>query len=157
MKTFLFAFFASLSVFSSAIYAEDVDYNGVVYDTETVAKLITVITTTSPIKSMPEPKHLYPSQQSLFRIPAFALCKKIIVFDGFRDGQMHLEETYNQYKRNIVHLTKTDPYFSNTELVFCSEWKHLTGAIYEAMKHVTTPFVFINQHDLEIIKDFDLN
>ncbi len=154
MKKVFLALCVSLG---SASIAENITYNGVTYDTAAVAKLITVITSTSPVQSIPDPKHLYPAQRSLFQIPAFALCKKIIVFDGIRQEQMHLKERYDQYKNNLLALTKTDPYFSNTELVFCSRWRHLTGALHEAMQHVTTPFVYINQHDLQITQEFDLN
>lgn len=157
MKQKLFTFWIGLLLFSSSAKAESIIHNGIIYDTETVAKLITVITSTSPVQSMPDPKHLYPSQQSLFQIPVFALCKKIIVFDGIRSEQAHLKARYDQYKKNIEFLSQTDPYFSNTELVFCPEWRHLTGALHEAMKHVTTPFVYIHQHDLQIIQPFDLN
>ena len=143
--------------FISVADGEAITHNGIIYDTETVAELITVITSTSPVQSMPSPKHLYPSQQSLFQIPAFARCKKIIVFDGIRQEQMHLKSKYDEYKKNIANLTQTDPNFSNTQLVFCNEWKHLTGSLYEAMKHVSTPFVYIHQHDLQIVQDFDLN
>ena len=146
-----------LALFSCCLDAQPITWDGVVYDTETVAKLITVITSTSPVKSIPTTNHLYPCQASLFCIPAFALCKKIIVFDGVRQQQAELGPMYEKYKENVLALTKTDPYFSNTELVFCPEWCHLTGSIHEAMKHVTTPFVYIHQHDLQIVQDFDLN
>ncbi len=128
-----------------------------VYDDESVANLITVITTTNPIPSIPDTKHLYLSQTSIFRIPAFAKCKKIIVFDGIQKGYESRNEEYEKYKQNVIHLTKTDPLFANTKLVFCSSWVHIASAIKEALKHVTTPYLFIHQHDFVLQKDFDLN
>jgi hypothetical protein len=158
MKNYLILFLVAAGLpFGSLVAYDPVTWNGVIYDAGTVSELITVITSTSPVQSIPTTEHLYPSQASLYRIPAFALCKKIIVFDGVRENQGALRSLYEKYKENVAELTKTDPYFSNTELVFCSEWRHLTGAIHEAMKRVTTPFVYIHQHDLQITQDFDLN
>lgn len=127
------------------------------YDDDAIAEMITVITATSPTYSIPNTTHLYPAQVSLFQVPALAKAKKIIVFDGIPPGQEHLKFAYDKYKQNIQNLTETDHYFANTELVFCEEWGHLSGAISEAIKHVKTPFVFMHQHDLILKKKFDLN
>lgn len=124
-------------------------------DNEAVANLITVITSTNPISSHPNTKYLHTVQRSLFRVPALRLCKKIIVFDGVKESNQ--EESYSAYKERVIELTKSDPYFANTELVFCPEWRHLTGALKLAMERVTTPFVLIHQHDLVLKKSFDLN
>lgn len=133
------------------------ELNDVIYDDDQVAQLITVITATSPTMSMPNTTHLYPAQVSLHRIGALAKAKKIIAFDAIPPGEEHLEVAYNNYKHNVQKLTETDYYFANTELVFCENWGHLSGTIEEALKHVTTPFVFMHQHDLILKKSFDLN
>ena len=145
----------ALSIFP--LGADPIFWNGTLYDDETVARLITVITTTNPIPSIPSLKHIYFSQKSLFLIPAFALCKKIIVFDGIQPEFEDRKEDYEKYKRKIAHLTQADPNFSNTELVFCDRWVHLSGAIREALAHVDTPYIFIHQHDMVLVKRFDLN
>jgi len=132
-------------------------WNGKLYNDQTVSEMITVITTTNPIPSIPSTKHIYPTQKSLFRIPAIALCKKIIVFDGIQPGFEDRAADYEQYKQEIITLTKTDPYFANTELIFCEKWVHLAGAVREAMAHVTTPYIFIHQHDFVLMNDFELN
>lgn len=135
----------------------DLVLNNKVYNDKTVANLITVITTTNPIPSIPTTKIIYPSQKSLFQVPALRLCKKIIVFDGIQPEFVSRREDYEEYKQNVLNLTKTDPYFENTQLVECSSWANLSGAIEEALKHVTTPFIFIHQHDFLLLKNFDLN
>lgn len=150
--TLLSLLWGSLPLMASQIY-----WNGKVYDDATVAEMITVITTTNPVRSIPRSKHLYPAQKSLFLVPAFAFCKKIIVFDGIQPGFEDRVEDYERYKENIRALTKSDPYFSNTELIFCEKWVHLAGAVKEAMKRVTTPYVFLHQHDFVLQKPFDLN
>jgi len=154
MRTFsLFAFLALWNIATAEISLYDEE----LYDDDTVAEMITVITATSPVLSIPNTTHLYPSQVSLHRIPALAKAKKIIVFDGLQPGQEHLKYAYDAYKKTVRDLTRSDHYFMGTELVFCSEWGHLSGAIAEALEHVTTPYVFMHQHDLVIEKKFDLN
>ncbi len=147
----------ALAIISSHIFASHIPYDKDYYTDDTVAQLLTVITATSPVLSIPATTHIYPAQVSLHRIPALAKAKKIIVFDAIPEANKHLEAAYTRYKKNIQELTETDYYFKNTELLSCTEWGHLSGAIKEALKHVTTPFVFMHQHDLVLEKSFDLN
>jgi hypothetical protein len=106
---------------------------------------------------MPSTKYLYAAQKSLSQVRSLAKCRKIIVFDGLKEDQKSLSQRYEEYKKNIEQLVRTDPYFSNTKLVFCERWEHLSGAIRKAIAHVETPFLFIHQHDLLLLKEFDLN
>lgn len=124
---------------------------------DVASKLITVMTSTSPIPSHPSTKLLYEAQESLMRIPALKKSKKIIVFDEIKPGNEHLKEKYEQYKKNVIELTKTDPVFANTELVFSNSWNHLSGSVKNGMQSVRTPFVLMHQHDLVLKKWFDLN
>ncbi len=141
----------------TSVFAYDIEWNGKIYDDETVAQLITVITTTNPILSIPSVKHLYPAQVALFQIPAFTRCKKMIVFDGLQPWWEHRRLDYDQYKRNVAALCETDPYFANTQLIFCDRWEHLSGAVRRALRDVTTPYVYLHQHDFVLKKPFDLN
>lgn len=131
--------------------------NNMIYNDETVSELITVVLSTNPIPSIPETNYIYEALSSLYRIPALAKCKKIIVFDGIQPSYEERAEDYRKYKTKIRELVETDSYFSNTELVYLEKWSHLAGSIREALKHVTTPFVFFHQHDLVLKKNFDLN
>lgn len=140
-----------------SLRANPITYGGRVFTDEEVAKLVTVITSTNPIPSIPETSHLYQAQASLSIVSTLRLCKKIIVFDGVPEHKKAMASRYEEYKQNVIRLTETDPYFANTELVFCEQWRHLSGAITNALAHVTTPFVLIHQHDLVIRKPFDLN
>lgn len=120
------------------------------------SELITVITTTHPICSVPSDEHLYLAQASLFINPVLAKSKKIIVFDGVAPGFKDRSMNYELYKQQIKHLQKTDPFFENTELIFCKQWVQLSGTIRQALKYVTTPFVFIHQHDMCFTKKFNI-
>lgn len=127
------------------------------YDDDAVADLITVIVTTNPIPSIPKTDYVYDTVASLYRVPALAKCKKIIVFDGIQPSYLPRESDYNEYKANVVKLVESDTYFSNVELIFLDRWSHLVGAMTEVLKHVTTPFIFVQQHDILLQKDVDMN
>ncbi len=120
-----------------------------------LADKITIITNTSVMPSNPSTKLLETTQKSLSVIPGFSECHRIIVFDGLHIKQKCFEQQYEQYKKNVIELTKTHPDFANTSLVFCKEHKHLALALKEGMKLVKTPFVFVHQHDFEIRKPVD--
>jgi len=107
-RTFLLLFILSLSIF---LQANEYIVNEKEYNNNTVADLITIITTTNPTPSMPSTKCLRDTQKSLFRIPAFQLCKKIIVFDGIQPGYESRVDDYEQYKKNVTELTINDPLF----------------------------------------------
>lgn len=114
-------------------------------------ELITVICTTNPIPTIPSAHILNESMRSLEKIPALGGCKKIIVFDGIQPGFEERQADYDAYKENVAKLG-----YENTELIFCEKWVHLAGAIEKALEHVTTPFVFIHQHDFVLQKPFAL-
>lgn len=126
-------------------------------DDHKAAELITVITTTHPICTVPSDEYLYLAQASLFINSTLAKSKKIIVFDGIAPGFKDRRSNYDLYKKKIKNLQKTDPIFANTKLLFCKEWIQLSGTIRLALKQVTTPFVFIHQHDMCFTKKFNLN
>lgn len=131
--------------------------NAVRLDDHQVAELVTVITSTSPIATLPTLKHLYPAQTSLFKVAALAKCHKIIVFDGVAPMHEGRNKAYEVYKGRVARLTQEDPLFSNTELVYCDDWLHLSGSLKEALAYTKTPFVFIHQHDDILTKAFDMN
>lgn len=157
LQTALLAIIPFLVLLTNSASACYTEFDSLEYSDEHVAELITVITATSPVLCIPNTTHIYPSQVSLHRNSTLARAKKIIVFDGVAPGEEYLEAAYNKYKQNIQDLVATDPYFANTELVFCSQWGHLSGSIQEALEHVTTPFIFMHQHDLVLKKDFNIN
>ena len=126
------------------------------FSSDSLANKLTLITSTSAIPSNPSTQMLEITQKSLNRIPEFKDCPRIIVFDGVPGHLVKRKEPYEIYKKNVIELTKTDPDFANTKLIFCQEHKHLALALKEAMEHVTTPFVFVHQHDFKIIKPIDV-
>lgn len=153
----LIPFLFFLLSFSEYSQARDYFVNGQLINDDRVAELITVITSTSPTTSIPSVKMLMEAQTSLYKIPAFRKCKKIIVFDGIRPNYADRTKDYENYKLNVQILAYSNTIFSNTELAFCDSWVHLSGTLREALKWVTTPYIFVYQHDDKLIREFDLN
>jgi hypothetical protein len=113
---------------------------------------ITFITTTSVIPSHPSTSMLEISLKSFFQISGFEKIPKIIVFD-----EISKDKRYDEYKKRVIKLLKTNPHFKNTMLIFLNEHHHITGAIRVALKYVKTKYLFIHQHDFQLIKPFDLD
>ena len=122
---------------------------------ESLADKLTIITTTSPIPSNPSTVMLEKTQASLSNLCGAEECKRIIVFDGVDPKKAEIAKFYPEYKENVEKLVSTHQVFKNTELVFCNDHLHLTGAIKTAMEKVTMPFVFIHQHDFAIRRKVD--
>ena len=127
-----------------------------VFCVDCLADKLTIITTTSPIPSNPDPTILIRSLDSFMTVPGFKECPKIIVFDGIPNYNMYLKDDYEQYKENVQILTETHPSFHNTKLVFCAEHRHLAHSLKEAVKHVKTPYIFVHQHDFKLVKPIDV-
>jgi len=125
-------------------------------DEKNLSSKLTIITTTSPIPSNPSTEILEKTQQSLFKTPALKECKKIIVFDGVPLEQKYRTIAYELYIKNVEKLVNENPYFANTILVVNQEFKHLANSLREAFKFVTTPYVFVHQHDFLLVREFDV-
>jgi len=118
---------------------------------------ITVICTTNPIPSIPSTKILEQTMRSLDQNAALRSCKKIIVFDGIQPGYEGRREDYEKYKENVANLCLSSPYFQNTELIFCTNWVHLAGAIDTALQSVTTRYsrkLWMKEKEERILKKF---
>lgn len=117
---------------------------------------VTLITTISPCPSYPRTIFLEMSQYSFMRnIPNFEAMPKIIVCDGIRNPAD--APAYEEFKARLQKLAASHPHFQNTKLIFCTEFKCLVGAVKEALKTVTTEYVFLHQDDFELVKPLDLD
>jgi len=140
-----------VGIFSSSAQLENLSE-----EEKVLCEKLTIITTTSPIPSHPSTEMLERTQKSLFIVPAFRGCKKIIVFDGIPSFQKGWLENYEGYKQGVMRLLEENPYFQNTTLLMLDQYYHLALSLREAMRLVDTPFVFVHQHDFELIKSFDI-
>jgi len=113
---------------------------------------ITTVIATSPIPSMPEFNHLKTTINSLNLVPKLAQSRILVVFDFPKANQEILE--YNEYKNNVVKFYKKN---SNIKFLHLEEWGHLSGVMEIAVRNIETPFIFVQQHDLPLIREFDLD
>lgn len=135
-------------------------------DDKYLADRLTIITTTSPIKSNPSTGIIEASMESLYRLHDLRPCRKIIVFDGVdkkneiycRKDVKKIQADYQLYKENIIALTQdpSKPHFHNTKLLFLEEFSHQARALEKAMELVETPYIYSHQHDIVIIRPFDI-
>jgi len=130
--------------------------------------MLTIVTTTSPIKTNPSTDLIEKSIQSLYNVKAFIDCKKIIVFDNVEEEDLsfypnynktlsEIKQDYGEFKKNIENLVKNSPYFKDTKLLFLDSRKGQAWALEEAFKLVDTKYVFLHQHDFVFLEDFDVN
>lgn len=120
-----------------------------------VSSRLTIITLTSPASSNPRTFLLQLTQYSLYKnIPNFFEIPKIIVFDGAKNPLD--EPNYNAFKGKVKELAEFHPHFQNTEIVFCKEHGHYSGALREALRHTKTEYAYIHQEDLELLQPLDL-
>jgi hypothetical protein len=135
-------------------------------DVNYLADRLTIITTTSPIKSNPSTAIIEASMESLFCLEELRSCRKIIVFDGVdkeneaycRKDITKIQADYQQYKENLIALIQdySKPHFQNTTLLFLEDFSHQAWALQEAIELVKTPYIYSHQHDIVITRPFDV-
>ncbi|GEM_PF-659299 len=113
---------------------------------------ITTTIATSPVLSRPSIGHIQRTIESLRLVPELYSSPILIAFDAPRDGRV--DAAYEGYKFNIWKFVQGRP---NVDLMFAPEWGHLAGIMELVMERVTTPFVFVQQHDLPLIRAFQLD
>ena len=113
---------------------------------------ITTIISTSPVPSMPEFYHLKTTIDSLNLVPKLAQSDILVVFDFPSDIQEIVK--YNEYKNNVVEFYNK---YSNIKFLHLEEWGHLSGVMEMAVRYVETPYIFVQQHDLPLIREFELD
>ena len=145
---------------------------------QSLRELLTIIVTTSPIKSNPSTNII----QGCFNTFPMAgvefayQCPKIIICDGCRISEdlnvvvtkQHANakqslrngiatktqaENYEEYKSALHRLCDSDPIFQNTKIIELSERHGYGFALRHAIAHhVQTPYVCVIQHDRTFMK-----
>ena len=132
-----------------------------------MANLLTVVVTSSPVRSNPSTRMLLECLASLDRHGGFARCRKVIMCDGFKVrkrsqpkvGVVTDEEAgrYTDFVRRLAHLCRTHHAFHRTRVVRLARRQGSAYAIREAVQaHVRTPFVIIVPHDCVIARPLAL-
>jgi len=143
-----------------------------------VGDLLTIIVSTSPAEHHCDTKVLLRVLQSLQDNEALAPCRKLVVFDAMpseadhrtaaEEGELvetgkrwvpqesqRLAEKYLRYQSAVEEAVRSgDPAMARAEILAMPRWGHLVGTVRHALERVTTPFVFLHQHDLLLSEDF---
>ena len=133
-----------------------------------VERLITVVVTSSPIRSNPSTRMLRECLASLDRNGGLSRCRRVIMCDGFKarkrsqrkQGVVTDEEAelYRAYVSNVARLCREHSAFRRTRVVRLARRQGSAYAIREAVAaHVTTPLVLIVPHDCLIARPVRLD
>lgn len=132
-----------------------------------VEELLTVVITSSPVRSNPSTRMLQECMASLNRNGGLARCRKVIMCDGFKVRQRSQRKLgvvtdeeavlYREYVHRVVCLCRTHPDFRRARLVRLARRQGSAYAIREAIGgHVSTPLVLVVPHDCVIARPLQL-
>lgn len=133
-----------------------------------VEALVTVVITSSPVRSNPSTRMLMECLASLDRHGDLSACKKVIMCDGFKvrsrsqlkQGVCTDEEAvlYRAFVHKVASLCREHPAFKRTRVVRLARRQGSAYAIREALEaHVRTPLVIIVPHDCVIARPVRLD
>lgn len=113
---------------------------------------ITTIITTSPVPSMPRFPHLDNTLKSLKFVRELNDSPIVVVLDAPRpECDLPL---YKAYRHNIQRYCSRQ---ENIDLICLNDWGHLSGALKAGIDASLTRFIFVQQHDLPLVRTFDLD
>ena len=127
---------------------------------------LTIVITTSPIKSNPSTDLLERVFKSFKKVNHLTDCPKIIVCDGYKIGDVHKYKSgvitgesaakYQEYIAKLKSLILKNT-FSNTELIVRNKRCGFASNIEFSLDHVKTKYIFVYQHDWTIEKPVDIS
>ena len=125
--------------------------------------LLTVVVTSSPVRSNPSTRMLLECLASLDVHGGLGRCRKLIMCDGFKVRQRSQRKVgivtdeeaclYRTFVQRVASLCREHDAFKRTRVVRLARRQGSAYAIREAIgAHVTTPFVLIVPHDCLIAR-----
>lgn len=132
-----------------------------------LSSLCTIITTTSPTPSNPSTELIAETMRCMrVEAPELLECRNILVCDGYKIGAVSkfrcgivTEERAEAYETYIASVkkhaeAKVFPEWEHVEVLTLEERQGFGFAVKAALEHVTTPWVFILQHDRTFMRPF---
>lgn len=144
-----------LCILTSVLQATTYQFKKQKFSDEDVSKLVTLITCVTPDLSKDGREKFYNSQASLYGLSEYTQCKRILLFKDPAPDSIQ-EVGYEEYMKEIRNLTYYDPVFRGVDMIVSPPKQNVSGLIEEAMKSVTTPFIFVHFSEWEFTKPFDL-
>lgn len=112
---------------------------------------ITVLITTSPSQKHPDTAILEETIKSVRdRLPEAEI---LIVADGIRKEQEHLQSAYGQYLHHVAWLCNVQ--WERAALFCMPSHHHQALSTKAAMKHVNTPYILFMEHDTPLQGEFN--
>ena len=130
-----------------------------------IAEVVTVIVTTSPSRSDPEPGMLLSTLASL-ELAGLSDCRILLVADKFsvgvprkggrRCGRLPADRIEAYEERNDAVMLWAKKHLERMEILVLDSWHGFALAVKRALGRVATPLVAVVQHDLEWRRPVDL-
>ena len=148
--------------------AEGREVRGTTTPSSGIESLVTVVVTSSPVRSNPSTRMLLECLASLDLHGGLAPCRKLIMCDGFKvrkrsqrkQGVVTDEEAvlYRAFVANVARLCREQAAFRRTRVVRLARRQGSAYAIREAIAgHVCTPLVLIVPHDCIIARPVSID
>jgi len=138
---------------------------------EPVERILTIILTTSPVRSNPSTDMIEKVLESLELVEDIQNCRIIFVFDGYKirdDSKItsascrsgiisnSMIPLYEQYIENIRILIQSQDKYSNSHMLILEERHGFGYAVKKGLELVDTEFVMVVQHDRTFQKPFSM-
>lgn len=115
--------------------------NGITLCEKCLKDLVTVLVSTSPIKSHPDTSIIEKTVESIRKkLPENEI---FIMIDGIRNEQEYLRENYQEYIRRLLWLCNHK--WSNVLPIVFPEFRHQQGITKETIKMVNTPTILLKK------------
>ncbi|GJL81588.1 MAG: hypothetical protein DHS20C01_12220 [marine bacterium B5-7] len=116
---------------------------------KSVKELCTICITANPVVDHPNITYIKQTIESLDHIQGIEGATILLAHDG-NEGNLISDEIYAQYMDNLERYIAEAP--RDFKIVSLQHREYLTGNLKNAMRYVTTPFVFNIQHDTPFIR-----
>ena len=111
--------------------------------------LVTLVTLTSASRFDASIDHIVDSLNGVRGWKGVEKAPSLIVADGMRSSTRYTNKPYQKYLKKLSKKVKNgDAPFHNTRLYIAVAWEGPTKNVAHAVKQVTTPYIYSNQHDL---------
>jgi hypothetical protein len=116
---------------------------------------VTIVTATSAIACHPSTTLIERAVSSLGTLAGLSRCRHLIVCDNYAGANRDLATRYELYKRRLHALAQSGGFCTRVEITELEHAVGLPGVILEAVFRVSTPYLFVFEHDWEVIRPID--
>jgi hypothetical protein len=118
---------------------------------------LTILTTTSPIRSNPSVRIITRAIESLINRLGLLGCRHLIVCDGCEPYPSARAAAYDAYKERLKALQHAGILGTRVEVLECPTRMGLSGVVLSGMARIDTPYLLFHEHDWEVTRPVDVD